>query len=539
MQQFLAHPIGAKMASKYLESFPKPLLADLIAGRWLPVVGAGLSRNAVVPPGKEIPLWNALGKSVASELQDYSYSNPIDAISAFEHEYGRPKLIEKLTDLLLIEESRPGEIHSAFCAMPFDLVCTTNFDFLLERQYEITPRNCTPLIHEDQLSIGLRDTGVALLKLHGDLHHPNRLVATEKDYDCFLNQYPLLIMRTAVLVGYSLDDPDFRQLWQVVNDRLGRSRRVAYVVAVGAKPADIARFERRGVKVINLPGSKNRYGSVLASAFVELREYWRAHVIPASQVKEEESLQELSLPRDAQTRLCFFAIPLGMQPFYRDRVFPLVRDAGFVPVTADDVVTPGENWLAKLDALIERSVLVVVDASTQTTIAECRMALARLDPTRVLVIAGGSDPTPLDRQDILVLHRPDVREVDPTDFLESLRKWFSQATEKYSGSLHDEPLRLLRAREYRAAVISAITLLEANLRERLGTHKDPSRRGTTLRYLLEDAHSQGILKNLRVQTVYEWLSIRNEVVHTSRHITKADAVKIVNGVIRIVQGKNA
>lgn len=535
------------MAEKYLDFFPKPLLADLVAGRWLPIVGAGLSRNAVVPPGNEVPLWNGLGEAVASELQDYSYSNPVDAISAFEHEYGRPKLIEKLTDLLLIEESRPGEVHSAFCSLPFDLVCTTNFDFLLERQYEITPRNCTPLIDEDQLSIGLRDTGVALLKLHGDLRHPNRLVATERDYDRFLDQFPLLatfvsnllITRTAVLIGYSLDDPDFRQLWQVVNDRLGRSRRVAYVVSVGAKPADIARFERRGVKVINLPGTKNRYGQVLAAAFNELRDYWREHVIPASQVKEEESLQELSLPRDAQTRLCFFAIPLGLQPFYRDRVFPLVRDAGFVPVTADDVVAPGDNWLAKLDALLERALLVVVDASTQTTMSEYRMALSRLGATRVLVITGIADPMPSDHQGILVLRRPDVREVDPTDFLEALRKWLVQANERYSGSLNDEPMRLLRAREYRAAVISAITLLEANLRERLGSQKDPSRRGTTLRHLLEDAHAQGILGNMNFKTVFEWLYVRNEVVHTSRHITKTEAERIVNGVTSIVRGRNA
>lgn len=535
------------MTEKYIEHFPKPLLADLVAGRWLPIVGAGLSRNAVIPPGKEMPLWNGLGEIIASELQDYSYSNPVDAISAFEHEYGRPKLIEKLTEILLIEESRPGEVHGAFCAIPFDLVCTTNFDFLLERQYELTPRSCTPLIDEDQLSIGLRDTGVALLKLHGDLRHPNRLVATEKDYDRFLDQFPLLatfvsnllITRTAVLIGYSLDDPDFRQLWQVVNERLGRSRRVAYVISIGAKPADIARFERRGVKVINLPGTRNKYGQILMSAFGELRDYWRERVIPESQVREEESLQELSLPRDAQTRLCFFAIPLSLQPFYRDRVFPLVRDAGFVPVTADDVVAPGDNWLAKLDALIERSLLVVVDASSQTTFSELKLALSRLDPSRILVISGENDQRPSERLGLLTIQRPDVREVGPTEFLDRLARWFFEATEKYSVSLKDEPSRLLRAKEYRAAVISAITLLEASLRERLGNQMTPSRRVNSLRHLLEDAHAEGILGGVQVKTVFEWVYIRNEVVHTSRNVSKSEAEKIVVGVSSIVRMPNA
>ena len=160
--------------AKYLQHFPKPLLADLVAGRWLPVVGAGLSGNANVPAGKRLPLWNDLGRELAAELPDYSYVGPLDAISAFEHEFGRPKLIERLSEALLVDVATPGSAHRAFCAIPFDLVCTTNFDFLLERQYASSPRSCTPLIDEDQLSVNLRESGVALLKLHGDLHHPTR-----------------------------------------------------------------------------------------------------------------------------------------------------------------------------------------------------------------------------------------------------------------------------------------------------------------------------------------------------------------------------
>ncbi len=47
----------------YLKHLPKPLVEDLLAGRWLPIVGAGFSRNARVPRGKKMPLWNDLGKA--------------------------------------------------------------------------------------------------------------------------------------------------------------------------------------------------------------------------------------------------------------------------------------------------------------------------------------------------------------------------------------------------------------------------------------------------------------------------------------------
>jgi hypothetical protein len=57
---------------------------------------------------------------------------------------------------------------------------------------------------------------------------------------------------------------------------------MAYTIAVNARTADIARFERRGVKVINLPGTWDRYGEVLANTFMELREYMRDNVIAVS-----------------------------------------------------------------------------------------------------------------------------------------------------------------------------------------------------------------------------------------------------------------
>jgi hypothetical protein len=204
----------------HIQSIPQPLLDDLVAGKWLPVVGAGMSRNAVVPGGGIMPLWEDLGKELAKELSDYPYSGALDAISAYAHEFGRPRLVERLSIALHIDTARPAAAHSAFCSIPFDIVCTTNFDFLLERQYNTTPRYCRPIIDEDHLAVNSRDPSTALLKLHGDVHHPNRLVITEEDYDVFLDKYPLLstylanllITRTAVLIGYSLDVPDFRSL---------------------------------------------------------------------------------------------------------------------------------------------------------------------------------------------------------------------------------------------------------------------------------------------------------------------------------------
>lgn len=536
------------MPKKYIDAFPKPLLDDLVTGKWLPIIGAGFSRNAILPPKKQMPLWHELGKLIGKELGDYEPSNPIDALSAYEYEFKRPKLIEILSKLLLVDNARPGDAHKAFCQMQFDMVCTTNFDFLLEKQYELTPRLCTPLIDEDQLSVNIGDAGVALLKLHGDLHHPTRLIATENDYDLFLNKYPLLatfvanllITRTAVLIGYSLDDPDFRQLWQIVGERLGRSRRTAYVITVGAKKTDVARFERRGIKVINLVSNKSSYGTVLSDAFNELYEYWQDNVIPASYVKEEQPLRELSLPPQAPTRLCFFAVPITLSSFYRDKVFPIVKEYGFVPVTADDVVSPGDTIFPKIDALIKRAQLFVVDASTQNTLFELQLAVKNISPSQILVIAQRNifRQLPLEMSNFYILTRPDFFSADPVEFLEGIRVWLNKAAERFESTSVSEPSRLLNAGEYRAAVISSITLLESSLRKWLDIPSSTSAKPITLRSMLEIARQQELLGKYEVRTILEWLKIRNEVVHGDKKISKNVAEEIVNGVLDIVLRRN-
>ena len=500
-----------------------------------------MSKNASVPSGKSLPLWNELGASVAENIPDYSYVNALDALSAYEHDFGRPKLVETLSELLLTDEVRPGKVHRAFCSIPFDVICTTNFDFLLEKQYEVTPRPCTPIVDEEQLSVRVSAASVSLLKLHGDLNHPKRLVVTEEDYDAFLSRYPLiathlsnyLITRTAVLVGYSLDDPDFRHLWQIIGDRLGKSRRTAYTISVGAKDAEMARFARRGVKVINLPGAKSKYAEILEAAFNELRDYWRAHVVESSHITEEGPLRELSLPSGSATRLCFFALPLSLLPFYRDRVFPLVREMGLVPITADDVIAPGESYLAKIDALINRVSIVVVDVSSDFTLAEVRMAMTRQDAEKVIIVAEEDAPIPSDIRSYLVTRRPSITSVEVGPFLEILSEVLNRAARELEPAFSHEPKRLLRAKEYRAAVIAAITFLETSLRNRLDIQVSHRGRIITMREMLNHARQQELLGKYEAGQVLEWLRVRNSVVHTDAPVTAKVARQIVEGVAEI------
>jgi hypothetical protein len=99
--------------------------------------------------------------------------------------------------------------------------------------------------------------------------------------------------------------------------------------------------------------------------------------------------------------------------------------------------------------------------------------------------------------------------------------------------LLEEPARLLAAREYRAAVIAAISLLEASLRQKLELTNTPGRR-TTLTGLIQEAKGRGLLGDIPVGMILDWLHTRNQVVHGVLVVTKRMAEPIVNGVLGIL-----
>lgn len=244
-----------------LPEFPSPLLQDIIEDRCIPIIGAGFSKNAILPPGKVMPDWKTLGEYFAKE-GGYDSEDPLDAISNFTHSFKRPKTIGLMRKLLHIDNVnvRPGRTHLSFARLPFTTVITTNFDYLLERAYTQIGKPFETIIEESQLAIdSVTDNRTTkILKIHGDFGNPKRLIITEEDYDTFRNEYPmmsthianLLITKTPLYIGYSLNDPDFRGIWETIRSRLGNNARQSYALVPSSTITVTTRFHRRGVEVI-------------------------------------------------------------------------------------------------------------------------------------------------------------------------------------------------------------------------------------------------------------------------------------------------
>jgi hypothetical protein len=217
---------------------PKPLLDDIANQRCLPIIGAGFSLNAKVHSGHQMPDWDVLAQYVGEYGNIPNNYERIQIFSQFERKFGRIKLIEKIKNELHIDDVEIGKSHQAFVDLPFDTIYTTNFDFLLERAYESANKPYRSLIGEKQLPFHGGPTTTNIIKMHGDLKHQEHLILTQADYEGFIENYPIiathlsamLITRTPIFIGYSLNDPDFNSIREIIRSRLGKFEPMSYII---------------------------------------------------------------------------------------------------------------------------------------------------------------------------------------------------------------------------------------------------------------------------------------------------------------------
>ena len=347
------------MKYKYLNSIPKPLLIDFLNNQVIPFVGAGFSKNADIPEGLSMPDWWELGELAAQEIQGYKYENdPIDALSYFEDLFSRSKLIEFLLRKLNYGMIKPSDTYKAFCNLFTGTICTTNFDSLIEDTYTQMFQPVSVVATTDRLTIADKNER-KIIKLHGDFNHPEKMVVTERDYDTYLDKNPifatyianLFISNTMLLIGYSLDDNDFRSIWQIINSRLSGMAQPAYCVLVNASEEKIARYKRRNIRIINLKGDKKNYKTILKEFFNEINDYLSQEMDKKIQSGNEKINEQMVIPAE-DNKLCFISCAMSRISQLSALLYPILQNQGITPVRIDDVIKPGDNFIDVTNAII-------------------------------------------------------------------------------------------------------------------------------------------------------------------------------------------
>lgn len=526
------------MANAKIEQLvPKPLLDDLIRGSVVPFVGSGFSRNCEGPAGFVMPDWNELGKQVAADMPDYDYSgSPIDALSVYEERFKRPALVDRIRRACLAGKVFPGEAHRLFCDCFGSTVCTTNFDTLLEDAYRDAHIGSLVVVGESGLTLTNPD-GATIVKVHGDFSQPDGMVVTEGDYDLFVSRNPVLctfvsnlfITKTMLLIGYSLDDADMRQLLKVVQSRLGRLARPVYCIQIGATADDIARYKRRGVDVINVPKHpKVGYKESLIEFLRNLKAYVEMRANSGLRSNDEEVNQELVRPA-LDNRLCFVSCQADRVAWLKGVLDPLIRKYDIVPFWSDAVVPQEVDGTIAVAAALKKSAYRIFDITGNDRRVRAELEISvREASERTLVIAERNEAEPqlTDIEKVAYLsYWPD------TDSGELSYGSGSELSNQLAGlfksslglGLNDQltdAVRLLEKGEFSAAVISAWTALERRFVDEVKRNAEKPNSQLIIERCCRNSSERNRAGQLRV--------LRNRIVHGTRRATKGEAKDAVD-----------
>lgn len=363
------------------------------------------------------------------------------------------------------------------------------------------------------------------------------MVITERDYDEFLSKNKILatyisnlfITKTLFLIGYSFDDNDTRNIWQIINSRLGKLNRLAYCVMVDASRTEIARFERRNIKVINLPGKKTNYPKILEDFFIEIKELITSQASSLIQTTDNKLKEELALP-NILNRLCYLASSYKLMSQLKENIYPVLAGFQITPITLDEVIHPSDNWLSKSELLMNKASFAIIDISDNSQNIYWELTQFIKSNKDIILIANQNLSLNLSIMDHTIIL---YSSLDDEDFLNKLQESISTVTSKFHYGGIDEAKRLLTKKEYNAAAISAYRFLEDNIRKsdiKIDSYNNSISLSSMLRSLVQQD-----LIDISKATISKYIRLRNDLVHTSISITKQQAENVVRFVEEVIK----
>jgi hypothetical protein len=224
-------------------------------------VGAGLSSGAGLPG------WNDFIARLAGDLEidPSSRFDHLDLAQWYRERFGNDRLAEVLRTTFGCE-GVPTLAHYLLMALPIRHVITTNYDHFLERALTALKRYPVPIVSQGDVARTGGAGAVYVVKIHGDAEHPADIVLSRDDYHAFFERRPamalllegLLLNQTFFFVGYSLRDPNFRQVFSRIARMLKEAQRPAFATSFEARgdtaPYLERQWQKQQLQLLAIPG---------------------------------------------------------------------------------------------------------------------------------------------------------------------------------------------------------------------------------------------------------------------------------------------
>lgn len=248
------------------------------------MVGAGFSRNATKIDDSlpSMALWDNLRIDLLHALGDkekYKDMTVLELGDVYEERFGIISLENLLKTKIPDENYEPNTLFADLLSLPFSDIYTTNYDTLLERASKNIFTRQYQIIHDIHDIPG--STSPRIVKLHGSFPSNRPFVFSQKSYNeyptksaPFVNMVQQSIMETTmILIGFSGDDPNFKNWIEWVSNALGDHRPKIFMLGLNINKS-LKFLSQKNITVLDFKNIFKDSTSKYPEFFKELFEFF-------------------------------------------------------------------------------------------------------------------------------------------------------------------------------------------------------------------------------------------------------------------------
>lgn len=266
--------------------WPKSLISDLARRRSVLFLGSGISKNAKNAAGLHPKDWGEFLQEGASKVSSSSKKALITkcikngdyllACELLKKIMGRDDFVHLLKDEFLTPKFENAKIHEDIFLLDSRIVITPNFDKIYDVYADKESKGSIIIknYYDDDIADHIRQRERLILKIHGSITTPDKLIFSRTDYSEARISYKhfysileaLIATHTFIFLGAGLNDPDIKLLLEDYSFRYQNSQKHLFILPKQSLDREILKIheENMNLKIITYD-NKNNHQELLDS----------------------------------------------------------------------------------------------------------------------------------------------------------------------------------------------------------------------------------------------------------------------------------
>lgn len=258
-----------------LSQYPS-LIKDIAEHNCVFFIGAGVSECAGMPNGialseelaKDLIIFCERTNQKAIEEQIKIDSHNLEKIANhYQNLLDENQLKKRISEIIeTYQKNADNEIYEIFTNLPRNDIISTNFDSLLETAF-VSSKDYS-VIWDDKHIVNIHAMRYNIFKIHGTFQEPTSIKILSEDFSKFKKSslykllFSLFSTKTLVIVGYSLRDSDFHDIYNEANE-FWPSQKI-FIVTLNKNLLTHTVWMRKGAQVIE-GGAENFFKDAVDS----------------------------------------------------------------------------------------------------------------------------------------------------------------------------------------------------------------------------------------------------------------------------------